>query len=296
MTWANKTGPTALTVARNRAAVMAELRRLMPGMGEERKALPFGLGTIDSHLPDGGLTCGALHEVVPQAESCIAAAFGFIAAILGRISSPPPPGPRLRAPECTCWGGARGGGREAARNRRRMRVTSRPPTPPSPTRGEGAASRFAAWSPINFHRAGLWAAPLPPARPVAWPWPQRARSRSGPPHSGRDRAPQGNPVGHGGGGAVGGAGRRRRRHRHARSEIEPAAASRRHRGRSSAFFIAAGAPHPSLPRKRGRVGRGQRGGDALAHRHRASRARPFRPRHAAALALATRALPQRTAG
>ena len=87
-TWANKTGPTALTVARNRAAVMAELRRLMPGMGEERKALPFGLGTIDSHLPDGGLTCGALHEVVPQAESCIAAAFGFIAAILGRLTCP----------------------------------------------------------------------------------------------------------------------------------------------------------------------------------------------------------------
>jgi len=87
-TWANMTEPTVLTVARNRAAVMAELRRLMPGMGEERKALPFGLGTIDSHLPDGGLTCGALHEVVPQAESCITAAFGFIAAILGRLACP----------------------------------------------------------------------------------------------------------------------------------------------------------------------------------------------------------------
>ena len=87
MTWANKTGPTVLAVARNRAAVMAELRRLMPGMGEERKALPFGLAAIDSHLPDGGLACGALHEIVPAAESCIAAAFGFIAAVLGRISS-----------------------------------------------------------------------------------------------------------------------------------------------------------------------------------------------------------------
>ena len=81
------TGPTALAVARNRAAVMAELRRLMPRMGEQRKPLPFGLGTIDSHLPDGGLACGALHEIVPAAESCIAAAFGFIAAVLGRISS-----------------------------------------------------------------------------------------------------------------------------------------------------------------------------------------------------------------
>ena len=109
------TGPTALAVARNRAAVMAELRRLMPPMGEERKALPFGLAAIDSHLPDGGLTCGALHEIVPAAESCIAAAFGFIAAVLARISSinngaartacsPPPPGPRLRAPECKLVG------------------------------------------------------------------------------------------------------------------------------------------------------------------------------------------------
>jgi protein ImuA len=69
---------------------MAELRRLMPRMEEQRKPLPFGLAPIDSHLPEGGLTCGALHEVVPAAEGCIAAAFGFIAAVLGRISSPPP--------------------------------------------------------------------------------------------------------------------------------------------------------------------------------------------------------------
>ena len=88
---ANMTGPTALAMARNRAAVMAELRRLMPRMGEQRKALPFGLAAIDSHLPDGGLACGALHEVVPAAEGCIAAAFGFIAAVLGR-SLPPPCG------------------------------------------------------------------------------------------------------------------------------------------------------------------------------------------------------------
>ena len=98
------TEPTALAVARNRTAVMAELRRLMPRMGEQRKPLPFGLAAIDSHLPDGGLACGALHEIVPAAESCIAAAFGFIAAILGCLSSPPPPGPRLRAPECPLLG------------------------------------------------------------------------------------------------------------------------------------------------------------------------------------------------
>jgi hypothetical protein len=98
------TEPTALAVARNRAAVMAELRRLMPRMGKQRKPLPFGLAAIDSHLPDGGLACGALHEIVPAAEGCVAAAFGFIAAILGRVCSPPPPGPRLRAPECKLVG------------------------------------------------------------------------------------------------------------------------------------------------------------------------------------------------
>src|ERR1700726_32956 len=88
------TGPTALAAARNRAAVMAELRRLMPRMGEQRKPLPFGLAAIDSHLPDGGLACSALHEIVPGAEGCIAAPFGFIVAVLARISSPPPQGER----------------------------------------------------------------------------------------------------------------------------------------------------------------------------------------------------------
>jgi protein ImuA len=82
-------------LTRNRAAVMAELRRLLPRMGEQRKPLPFGLAAIDSHLPDGGLACGALHEVMPQSEGCIAAAFGFVAAILARICSPPPCGEGL---------------------------------------------------------------------------------------------------------------------------------------------------------------------------------------------------------
>src|SRR5277367_2443051 len=77
-------------VARNRAAVMEELRRLIPGPESfGHKTLPFGtlsfgLAAIDSHLPEGGLTCGALHEVVPQPHAT-PAAFGFIAAVLGRI-------------------------------------------------------------------------------------------------------------------------------------------------------------------------------------------------------------------
>jgi protein ImuA len=69
---------------------MAELRRLLPqieGFGHGRKALPFGLSAIDSHLPDGGLTCGALHEVAP-APQATAAAFGFVTAVLARYCLP----------------------------------------------------------------------------------------------------------------------------------------------------------------------------------------------------------------
>ena len=70
----------------HRAAVMAELRRLLPQPAGLHTGLPFGLAAIDSHLPHGGLACGALHEVVPQSESCRAAAFGFIAAIVARLA------------------------------------------------------------------------------------------------------------------------------------------------------------------------------------------------------------------
>jgi protein ImuA len=79
----------APAAARNRAAVMEELRRLLPrGAEGSRKALPFGVDAIDSHLPDGGLTCGALHEVVPDIASAMPAAMGFVAALLARVSSP----------------------------------------------------------------------------------------------------------------------------------------------------------------------------------------------------------------
>ena len=69
---------------RNRAALMEELRRLLPGVAEARKTLPFGLSALDSYLPNGGLACGALHEIVPEPRS-IPATFGFIVAILARI-------------------------------------------------------------------------------------------------------------------------------------------------------------------------------------------------------------------
>jgi protein ImuA len=69
----------------NRAAVMQELRRRLPNREGLRKGLPFGVAALDTHLPEGGLACGALHEVVPDTEGAMAAAFGFIAAILSRL-------------------------------------------------------------------------------------------------------------------------------------------------------------------------------------------------------------------
>jgi len=78
--------PSALSRARNHATVMAELRCLIPRAQGWRKPLPFGLAAIDSYLPDGGLACGALHEVVPEAQAAFPAALGFIVALLTRLS------------------------------------------------------------------------------------------------------------------------------------------------------------------------------------------------------------------
>ena len=79
-----------LTAVHNRAAVMEELRRLLPGAADPCKTLPFGLAALDSCLPAGGLPCGGLHEIVPGPYG-IPAALGFIAAILGRLTYSPPP-------------------------------------------------------------------------------------------------------------------------------------------------------------------------------------------------------------
>ena len=100
------TQPSALSVIRNRAAVAEELRRLLPRLEEDfraAKTLPLGLSVIDRHLPRGGLPCGALHEIVPETQGATPAAFGFIAALLIRLSTP------------ALWGGVRGGGREVRR-------------------------------------------------------------------------------------------------------------------------------------------------------------------------------------
>jgi protein ImuA len=77
---------TVFSVRAQRAAVIAELRRLLPGNKGIGKILPFGLAAFDSCLPEGGLAAGALHEVVPESEVASAAAFGFIVAILASLS------------------------------------------------------------------------------------------------------------------------------------------------------------------------------------------------------------------
>jgi protein ImuA len=81
------TQPTAQSVMGNRAAVAEELRRLLPTMERFRatKPIPFGLAAIDRYLPQGGLACGALHEIVPDAGAT-PAAFGFLVALLARPS------------------------------------------------------------------------------------------------------------------------------------------------------------------------------------------------------------------
>ncbi len=129
------TPPDALSKARNRAAVMEELRRLLPGVTAGlRTSLPFGLPALDSYLPEGGLACGALHEVVPETQGTIPAALGFVAAILGRLAANAPP---------PCGEGLGVGVGEGIRRRRRKRTHSRPPTLPPPQGGrESRAHRL----------------------------------------------------------------------------------------------------------------------------------------------------------
>src|SRR5262245_35470258 len=58
---------------RPRPEVVHELRRLL-AQGSAAAApptLPFGLPALDRYLPQGGLGCGALHEIMPQAQGAL---------------------------------------------------------------------------------------------------------------------------------------------------------------------------------------------------------------------------------
>ncbi len=71
-----------------RTRVVDELRRLLPRMSDAAgtpRALSFGVEELDSHLHQGGLVFGALHEIVPASENDTPAAFGFAMALVGRM-------------------------------------------------------------------------------------------------------------------------------------------------------------------------------------------------------------------
>jgi protein ImuA len=134
----------AASEMRSRATVMEDLRRLLPGVAEGlRTPLPFGLAALDSHLPEGGLVCGALHEVVPETGGATPAAFGFIAAMLARLSSPPPERGRSTAqrvrPEVA--GPKADSGRRVGVHDCRGFAWVRDPSPP-PLSGEGEVFVF----------------------------------------------------------------------------------------------------------------------------------------------------------
>ena len=82
---------SSLFPVQGRAAALAELRLLLsrhPGWPQTLHAkLAFDLAALDCHLPNGGLTCGALHEVVPATQAAFPAAFGFIVAVLARFGA-----------------------------------------------------------------------------------------------------------------------------------------------------------------------------------------------------------------
>jgi protein ImuA len=70
-----------------RSELIARLRQLLPGrVGQCRgqPVLPFRLPAVDDHLPERGLATGALHEFTAVHANDMPAAFGFVAALLGR--------------------------------------------------------------------------------------------------------------------------------------------------------------------------------------------------------------------
>jgi protein ImuA len=75
------------------SAALADLRRLLPLLEGELLAhvhLPFGIQALDTHLPQGGLPLGALHEVRAADFPALPAALGFCLAMLGRIDRSKP--------------------------------------------------------------------------------------------------------------------------------------------------------------------------------------------------------------
>jgi protein ImuA len=70
----------------NRAEVVGELRRMLTRMEgipkEAATRLSFGIPALDTHLPEGGLAFGAVHEIAPETEAYFPAAFGFLVSLI----------------------------------------------------------------------------------------------------------------------------------------------------------------------------------------------------------------------
>jgi protein ImuA len=89
-----------ITAEGERAGILGQLRHLLPRLESSAppRTLPFGIAALDSRLPQGGLAFGALHEIAPATTQDGPAAFGFAAALLGRLS-PARPALLVTAPQ-----------------------------------------------------------------------------------------------------------------------------------------------------------------------------------------------------
>jgi protein ImuA len=58
--------------------------------GDKPQRLSFGLPALDAYLPRGGLCFGAMHEIAPETEADVPAAFGFLIALLARAPGAAP--------------------------------------------------------------------------------------------------------------------------------------------------------------------------------------------------------------
>ncbi len=76
-----------MTANRSRRDIVAALQRLLRQKDSPTKSKVFTLGpeAIDGCLPEGGLSLGAVHEILPDVADDRASAFGFLTALLCRI-------------------------------------------------------------------------------------------------------------------------------------------------------------------------------------------------------------------
>jgi protein ImuA len=77
---------------RRRRDLVAQLQLLLrhTDSGARSGVLTFGIAALDSYLPYGGLSLGALHDIVPDTSEDLPAAFGFIIALICCVKSTGP--------------------------------------------------------------------------------------------------------------------------------------------------------------------------------------------------------------